>query len=213
METTLDATRNICQETAMTSINKELGHLSATLVWRGTAMLALGLAAVVWPEQILILAMLAVGIIATVFGIYEMSIAFAIRRRTRRWWLVLAHGAASVAFGGLSVGAPGVSLRVALIVIATWFLVYAAVAYGSAVVVWPMRTARWALLAWGVFDAVLGILALVYPTATIFALLFFGAVYAALFGAWQVAAGLWLRRTLRVHHTSFHEGRFTAVKA
>jgi uncharacterized membrane protein HdeD (DUF308 family) len=197
----------------MTSINKELGHLSATLVWRGAGTLALGLAAVTWPEQILILAMLAVGIIATVFGLYEMSIAFAIRRRTRRWWLVLAHGAASIAFGGLSVGTPGVSLRVALIVIATWFLVYAAVAFGSAVVVWPMRAVRWALLAWGVFDAIVAILALVYPAATIFALLFFGAVYAALFGAWQIAAGLWLRRTLHLHHRTFHDGRFAAAKA
>jgi uncharacterized membrane protein HdeD (DUF308 family) len=195
----------------MTSMNKELGHLSHTLVWRGAAMLALGLAATIWPEQILILAMLAVGIISAVFGIYEISIALAIRGRTPRWWLVLAHGVASFAFGGLSVGAPGVSLRVALVVIAAWFLVYAVVAYRTAVVVWPIRAARWSLLAWGIFDAGLGILSLVYPAATIFALLFFGAVYAALFGAWQMAAGLWLRRTLRVHQASFHEGRFAAA--
>jgi len=107
----------------MTSMTKELGHLSYTLVGRGAAMLALGLAAMVWPEEILILAMLIVGIVATVFGLYEVSIAFAIRRRSPRWWLVLVHGATSIAFGGLSVGAPGVSLRVALIVIAIWFLV------------------------------------------------------------------------------------------
>src|SRR5690348_16394176 len=112
----------------MTSINKELRYLSHSLIWRGAAMLALGLAAVVWPEQILILAMMIVGLIATVFGLYEVSIAFVLRRRISGWWLVLLHGLASLAFAGLSVGAPGVSLRAALIVIAAWFLFYAALA-------------------------------------------------------------------------------------
>jgi uncharacterized membrane protein HdeD (DUF308 family) len=197
----------------MTSMNKELGRLSHTLVWRGVGMLALGLAAVVWPEEILILAMLIVGIIATVFGLYEISIAFAIRRRTPRWWLVLVHGAASLAFGGLSVGAPGVSLRAALIVIATWFLVYAALVFSAAALIWPMRTIRRALVTWGFFDTGLAILALAYPAATIFALLFFGAVYAALFGTWQIAVGIWLRRAVRHRPASLHEEYFAAASS
>lgn len=192
----------------MISTDKELGHLANTLIWRGAGLLALGLAAAVWPEQILIAAMLAVGIIVTVFGLYEISIAFSIRRRTGRWWLVLLHGVASIAFGGLSVGAPGVSLRVALFVIAAWFLLYAGVAFGTAVLVWPTRTIRWALLIWAFFDVGLAILAVAYPAATIFALLFFGAVYAALFGGWQVVAGLWIRRALRIHRGASHEGQF-----
>lgn len=171
-------------------------------------MLALGLGAVVWPEQILILAMMVVGLVATVFGLYEISIAFAIRRRTTRWWFVLMHGLASLAFAGLSVGAPGVSLRVALVVIAVWFLFYAALAFGAATLVQTTPTIRRALIAWGAFDVGLALLALLFPAATIFALLFFGAVYAALFGAWQLAAGLWLRRTVRVQQAAPHEGRF-----
>ena len=197
----------------MISMSKELGHLSHTLVWRGAAMLAFGLAAIIWPEQILIVAMMAVGIVATSFGLYEISIAFAIRRRTARWWLVLAHGAGSVAFGGLSVGMPGVSLRVALVVIATWFLFYAGVAYRTLSLLDHARIARRALLAWIVFDVGLAMLALFYPAATIFALLFFGAVYAALFGAWQIAAGLWLRRTLQGHRSTFHDSSFAPARS
>jgi len=196
----------------MTSMTKEFGHLSQTLVWRGAAMLALGLAAVVWPEQILILAMLIVGIVATVFGLYEISIAFAIRRRTPRWWLVLFHGATSIAFGGLSVGAPGVSLRVALIVIAIWFLVYAGLAFSAAILIRPMPFIRRALLTWGFVDVGLAIVTLVFPAMTIFALLFVGAMYAALFGAWQLAAGLWLRRTVRHRGSSLEEGAFAVAQ-
>jgi uncharacterized membrane protein HdeD (DUF308 family) len=196
----------------MTSMTKELGHLSYTLVWRGAAMLALGLAAMVWPEEILILAMLIVGIVATVFGLYEISIAFAVRRRTPRWWLVLVHGATSIAFGGLSVGAPGVSLRMALIVIAIWFLVYAGLAFSAAILIRSMPFIRRALLTWGFVDVGLAIVTLVFPAMTIFALLFVGAMYAALFGAWQLAAGLWLRRTVRHHRSSLEEGRFAVAQ-
>ncbi len=196
----------------MTSMTKELGHLSSTLAWRGAAMLALGLAAVVWPEEILILCMLIVGLVAALFGLYEISIAFAIRRRTPRWWLVLVHGATSIAFAGLSVGAPGVSLRVALVVIGSWFLVYAGLAFSAAALTWRIHAIRRALLTWGCFDVALAILTLVFPAVTIFSLLFFGAVYAALFGTWQLAAGLWLRHTIRVRPSSFHAGRFAAAR-
>lgn len=195
----------------MTSMTKEFGHLSQTLVWRGAAMLALGLAAVVWPEQILILAMLIVGIVATVFGLYEISIAFAIRRRAPRWWLVLVHGVTSIAFGGLSVGSPSVSLRVALIVIAIWFLVYAGLAFSAAILIRSFPFIRRALLTWGFVDVGLAIVTLLFPAMTIFAVLFGGAVYAALFGAWQLAAGLWLRRAVR-HHRPSLEGRFVVAQ-
>lgn len=176
-------------------------------------MLVLGLAAIVRPEEVLILAMLGVATVAIVFGVYEVSVAFTIRRFTPRWRLVLAHGVLSVAFGGLSIGEPGVSLRVALMVIAAWFVVYALIAGGMAILLWRNRPARWSLIAWASFDVALAILALAYPASTIFTLLFFGAVYAAMFGAWQLAVGVWFRRTLRVHPTSFRNGEFRGAHA
>jgi len=52
----------------------------------------------------------------------------------------------------------------------------------------------------------------VFPAMTIFALLFVGAMYAALFGAWQLAAGLWLRRTVRQHRSSLEQGRLAVAQ-
>jgi uncharacterized membrane protein HdeD (DUF308 family) len=187
----------------MISMSKELGRLSSTVVWRGLAMLVLGLAAVVWPEDVLIPAMLGVATIALVSGLYEMSIAFAIRRFTPRWRLALGYGVLSVAFGGLSIGEPGVSLRVALMVIASWFVAYGLMTGGTAILLWRNRAVRWSLIGWATFDIALAILVLAYPASTIFSLLFFGAVYAALFGAWQLMEGIWIRRTLRIHSMSF----------
>jgi len=195
----------------MISMSKELDRLASTVAWRGFAMLVLGLAAIVRPEEVLIVAMLGVATIAIAFGMYEVSVAFAIRRLTPRWRLVLFHGVLSIGFGGLSVGEPGVSLRAALMVIASWFIVYALVAGTAAILLWPNRAARWALIAWALFDAGLAILALAYPASTIFTLLFFGAVYAALFGAWQVVAGVWFRRMLRFRPASIPSGPLTGI--
>jgi len=195
----------------MISMSKELERLSSTLVWRGLAMLVMGLAAVVWPEEVLIPAMRGVAAVALVFGVYEMSIAFAVRRSTPRWPLVLLHGALSVAFGALSIGRPGVSLRAALMVIASWFVVYSLMAGGAAILVWRNHAARWSLIAWGTFDIALAVIACVYPSSTIFALLFFGAVYAALFGAFQLVAGIWLRRALWISPVSVRDASMARI--
>jgi uncharacterized membrane protein HdeD (DUF308 family) len=184
----------------MTTMRKELGRLSDTLLWRGVAFTMLGVAAVIWPEPILIGALLTVGLLSTLLGLYEMTIAASIRRRTSRWWLVLAHGILSLGFGLLTVGSSALSFRFALAVVMAWLIAYTGVAWSAAVIMRPGRKTRMALVTWGGIDVLLAIVVAIYPAATIFAFLFFGAVYAALFGIWQVAAGVWLRRTLAGLH-------------
>jgi uncharacterized membrane protein HdeD (DUF308 family) len=181
----------------MTPMAKELRRLSHTLIARGSLMCLLGLAAAVWPEPILIAAMIAVGVVASVLGLYEMSIGLSLRHRTPEWSMILVHGTASLAFGLLTVGAPGLTLDVAIVVIAAWFLVYAGICWKAAVQWRSISSLRWTLVVWGCVDAALSFLAVVYPATTIFVLLFFGAVYAALFGAWQIAMGVWIRRLIQ----------------
>ena len=184
----------------MTTMRKELGRLSDTLLWRGVAFTLLGVAALIWPEQILIAALLAVGLLAALLGLFEMTIAASIRRRTSRWWLVLAHGFLSVSFGLLTVGALALSLASALAVVMAWLIAYAGVAWSVAAILRPQPRIRMALAGWGAVNVVLAASIAIYPAATIFSFLFFGAFYAALFGVWQITAGLGLRRILaRLH--------------
>ena len=184
----------------MTTMRKELGRLSDTLLWRGVAFTMLGVAALIWPEPILIGALLTVGLLATLLGLYEMTIAASIRRRTSRWWLVLAHGVLSLGFGLLTVGASALSFRFALAVVMSWLIAYAGVAWSAAVILRPGRRIRAALFTWGGINVLLAVVVAIYPAATIFSFLFFGAVYAAMFGVWQIAAGVSLRRTLAGLH-------------
>jgi len=184
----------------MTTMRKELSRLSDTLLWRGAAFTMLGVAAVIWPEPILIGALLTVGLLATLLGIYEMTIAASIRLRTTRWWLVLSHGTLSLGFGLLTVGASALSFRFALVVVVAWLVAYAGVAWIAAVILKPARKIRVALVTWGGIDVLLAVVVAIYPAATIFSFLFFGAVYAALFGIWQIAVGVWIGRTLSLLH-------------
>jgi uncharacterized membrane protein HdeD (DUF308 family) len=181
----------------MITVRQELRRLWHTLVGRGALMLVLGLGAVIWPEDVLIAAMILVGMIATLFGLYEITIALSIRAKTSGWTLILLHGIAALSFGALTLGGPRVTLGVALALVAGWMLVYAAWTTTMAIVLWHVPPMRWALLGWTAFDVSLAFVSVLFPEATIFALLYFGAVYAAGFGAWQLVAGLWLRRTVK----------------
>ena len=192
----------------MSMTQSEFRRIWHTLIARGAAMLLLGLGAVIWPEQILVGALITVGVLASLSGIYELSIAAALRQHTIHWRVALLDGVASLLFGGLTMGVARLSHFAALALTTGWLILYAGFAWHTSSVVWPRRVARLSLLAFGGVNVLLAILA-AYPEGTVFALLFFGAAYAAFYGAWQLAIGLWLRHWLRGHtgvlpHSSHH---------
>jgi len=181
----------------MITARSEYRRLWHTFVWRGGLMVALGLAAMMWPEPVLVDALLAVGVLASLLGIYELWIGATLPRQASGRWLVMLHGGATLAFGLMTAGAPPLSLFLALAITCGWLFLYAGLAIGAAIISTLSWRVRAALVAWGGVNVLLALTAVLYPEATIFALLFFGAAYAALFGAWQVVVGLWLRRQIR----------------
>ena len=182
----------------MSMTQSEFKRIWHTLAARGGAMLLLGLGAVIWPEQVLVGALILAGVIATLSGIYELSIATALREHTVHWRVALLDGVASLLFGALTMGVSRLSHFAAIALTTGWLILYAGFAWHTSTVVWPRRVARLSLIGWGVVNIVLAILA-AYPEGTVFALLFFGAAYAALYGAWQLAIALWLRHWLGSH--------------
>ncbi len=181
----------------MVTVRSEYQRLWHTLVWRGGLMVVLGVAAVWWPEPVLVAALLLVGALASLMGIYEVSIGAVLPRGTTGRTVVVAHGLVTLAFGLMTVGAPALPLFLSLPIVIGWLLVYTGMAVGTAVISKLSRRLRAALYAWGAINVLLAVVVALYAEATIFALLVFGAAYAALYGAWQVAVGLWLRHELR----------------
>jgi uncharacterized membrane protein HdeD (DUF308 family) len=190
----------------MRGVAKELRGLARALMWKGGAMLLLGAAALVWPEQTLVGSLIAVGMLTGLVGLYEVSVALSIRTKSSHWWLVLGQGLASLAFGVLTVGGPVLALRVVMTVIAMWLLAYGGIAFAAASLAGGLRTVRAGLIAWGVLDVLLALLAITYPRVTVFWLLFFGAAYALIYGAWQLIAGAWLAHSLKSHLGREYDG-------
>lgn len=185
----------------------EVLRLSRTLMLHGALMLTLGLSALVWPEAMLVYALVLVGTIAALFGLYEISIPLGLRGRASHWRFALYHGFLSMVFGLLTMAVAAVDLRLAVFAAAAWLLGYSWLAIDAARVLWTAPVPRRGLMAWATMNGGLAVLALAYPEPTIFALLFLGAGYASLFGAWNLGVALWLRRALRHHAGSEHHLR------
>jgi uncharacterized membrane protein HdeD (DUF308 family) len=178
----------------MPALSREARRFSATLVARGALMVFLGVAAIGWPDGVLIFAMLTAAVLLAVLGAYEMYLALVTRNSTPGWMIPMANGAACIAFAILTLVFPGLTLNATLMLVAVWLLMYAGLTGGLALALWPMARTRNTLLAWTALDAGLAIAALTVPDATIFTVLYVGAGYAVAFGALQVASGVWIRR-------------------
>jgi uncharacterized membrane protein HdeD (DUF308 family) len=183
----------------MRSPDQRINRLSRTLVGRGAIMLILGFVAAIWPEDVLVAALFAVGATGIVLGLYEIVVATSLSDSLERWRLMMYHGLAALTFGVLTVWAPVMSVRVtlgaAVAAISIWMIAYATLAFIAAIGARASTAPRRTLIACGCVHLGFAFVALTYPEATIFSLLYFGAIYAALFGAWQLVIGTWLERS------------------
>jgi uncharacterized membrane protein HdeD (DUF308 family) len=184
------------KESTMRSTTQKLVGLSHVWSVRGGLMLTLGTFAAAWPESILVPALLAVGVICELAGLYQVGVALSLRSRVACWLLALVDGLMAIAFGLLTVGVAAPELRWTLVLISTWLLCYAAVAWRATTWLPHTSPARRGGFVWVYINAALGILIVSYPGTTIFVVLYLGAVYAAIQGAWYLAVGIYLYRTL-----------------
>jgi uncharacterized membrane protein HdeD (DUF308 family) len=184
----------------MTNTRRETRWLSLTFIISGSVTLAVGALAIALPEETLIPSMLAVGLIAVLSGLNQMLSAASMRSRVAVWRLLFAHGVLAFVFGALTVGATALTLSMAYLVVAAWLLAHSLLAVRLTSTT-TSRGLRWALNVTAALDISGAILLLALPAVSIFQYLFFGASYAALFGASQLIAGLRLRH-VRLDHVS-----------
>jgi uncharacterized membrane protein HdeD (DUF308 family) len=189
----------LAREGTMKSLSRETARFSTSLLACGSLMCPLGIAAIGWPDTALITAMLTAAALLALFGGYEMFIALRTRSATPGWMIPMANGAACIAFAILTLALPGLSLNVMLLLVAIWLTLYATLSAILALLLWPMTRTRYALIGWTAMNLLIALLAVTVPSANSFTLLYAGAGYAVVFGAMQVASGVWVRRIAVPH--------------
>jgi uncharacterized membrane protein HdeD (DUF308 family) len=169
------------------------------LVIRGLLALALGILIFARPLESVAALALVIAIWALVVGITEIVHALDLRHVFNSWWVLLLAGLVSVAFG---VGAlyyyPTLSLAFIVLWAAWWFLVtgmlgiYAALQLRKLGIEWGWT------FAWGVFSAAAGVLALVYPLATLAAVMGLIAGFAIIGGVALLVGAFKLRSAAQI---------------
>lgn len=178
----------------MIVLSHEVNRFSTSMLTRGVLMVFLGIAAIGWPDTMIVGAMLTAAILLALLGGYEMVLALRTRRTTPGWLIPMTNGAACIGFAILTLAFPGLSIDVTLILVSIWLVSYATLTGALALALWPMARTRRTLVAWTVMNLALALAAITAPQATIFTVLYVGAGYAVAFGALQVASGVWIRR-------------------
>ena len=183
----------------MLSPYRALDQYSRSQLARGLVLSVTGIVAVSWPETALPVSMIVAGALVALSGSYDVLVSMRARRSLRAWPLLSGHGAASVAFGALTIALPYTPLTTAMTLVALWLILYGSMTGALALALWPMRRTRWTLV--GVTAAVLplGLSVTLLAEMPRFVPLYLGAFFAAFFGALHLAGGLWLRRVAMPH--------------
>lgn len=178
----------------MTRRSVELSRLAFVLFVRGVFLIILGAGAIRWPEQTLLLGIVAAGGVVGTLGIFEVAAASISETLPSTKLFLLAHGLVSILFGALTATIPVASASTAAKLSVAFMVLYAAYAFTLAARLQFVRRARNTLRAWGTFN-VFGVtlLAVARPDTTN-QVLYAGALYGAVLGALQLAAALWIRR-------------------
>lgn len=178
---------------------------------RGALALAAGVAALAWPEGLLLRAMLLTAVVLAASGMYEMGFACRNRHRNRGWPLALADGAACLGMAVISVTVTAIPFHATMLLAACWLLACGLLALALALAIWPMRRSRWAMVAWSAVQLALGAVALLDENADIVTLLYVGAAYTIGFGLFQVVAAQWMRRVALPQYEPTQQHRWLAT--
>ena len=175
-------------------------ELSRTWRWiliRGLAALGFALLAVVWPNLTLVTLALLLGAYALVSGAFEIAHACRLRRWFSRWWLVLCQGLLALAFGGLTLLWPQLTLTALVALAAAWSIVFGGLAVWFAFTVRRFLDGWWLPFLWGAASIGLGLLAVLWPDRTLVVVLWLLAAGAVLIGVGYLTAASRLRRLSR----------------
>lgn len=164
------------------------------LVVRGVMAILLGIFALVWPLQTITALVLAFGTVAVADGSFAVIAAFAGRKLTSDWWVVLLQGLLGIGVGALTLFNPAITSVALLIYIAAWAIGLGVLQVVAAVKLRHEITGEWWLALGGVLGVAFGVLLMLYPAEGALAVLWMIGGFALAWGVVLMLGGFDVRR-------------------
>lgn len=158
---------------------------------RGLAAIAFGILAWSWPGMTLMVLLVLFGVYAIVDGIF--AIAAGVGGETRRRWLAVLVGIASIILGILAFTRPGLTALILLMFIAARALVVGALDIATAFSFRKELRGMWLLALSGILSLIFGFAMIAYPFAGALAVLWVIGLYAILVGLAELAFAIFAR--------------------
>ena len=114
----------------------------------------------------------------------------------RNWWVVLLRGLAGIAFGVLTLVAPGISLAALVLLFGAYAFADGVLALVTAVRRHGTGSQWWMMLLEGIAGIAAGIVTLLWPGITALVLLYVIAAWAIVTGAFEITAAIRLRKAI-----------------
>ncbi len=164
------------------------------LVLRGLLAIALGVFALMWPQETIAALVVVFGAIALVDGAFAVVAAIAGHSLTPYWWVLLLQGLLGIGVGMLTLSNPAITAVALLIYIAVWAIGMGVLQVVAAVRLRNDITGEWWLALGGIAGIAFGILLIRNPAAGALAVLWLIGSYTLVWGVMLLLGGFDVRR-------------------
>jgi uncharacterized membrane protein HdeD (DUF308 family) len=157
-----------------------------------------GVLTIVWPGGTVLALAVIFGVFLVIAGPMQIVHALRLRGHAREWWLLLLRGIADLALGVLTLVWPGITVLVLALLFGVELLLLGGLETAAA---FQARVARhdWGwYLARGLVAVAIGIVTIVWPDITVFALALLLGFFLVYFGVVLALGAMQLRRAVHV---------------
>jgi uncharacterized membrane protein HdeD (DUF308 family) len=164
------------------------------LVVRGVLAILLGIFTFVWPLPTIAALVLAFGAMAMADGVFAVITAFAGRKLTGDWWVLLLQGLLGIGVGAVTLFNPAITGVALLLYIAAWAIGLGILQVVAAVKLRHEITGEWWLALGGVLGVAFGVLLMLKPAEGALAVLWMIGGFALAWGVALMVGGFDVRR-------------------
>jgi uncharacterized membrane protein HdeD (DUF308 family) len=164
------------------------------LLIRGIVAVLFGILAFTRPGITLALLICFFGIFVLVSGAFAVVHAFAARKESGHWWVLLLQGLAGVVVGLITLRSPGLTALVLVLYIAAWALLNGIFEIIAAIRLRKEIEGEWMLILSGIVSVLFGLLLVARPGAGALGMVWVIATFALVLGLFQIMLAFRVRR-------------------